>query len=134
MARIYDARYHDATWIVPILAIGLWHTILYNTTNPCLFAIGKPQYAVFGYLLSAIAILTLTPLSFHKWGLVGSVWVVALSDVPMYVVNLYGLGRERMFPIAQDLKATLLFLLLAGALILARVSAGFPFPHPVALH
>ena len=55
-------------------------------------------------------------------------------DVPMYFVNLYGLGREGMFPVVQDLKTTLVFLLAATALILARIAAGFPFPHPVALH
>jgi O-antigen/teichoic acid export membrane protein len=134
MARIYDVRYHNATWIVPILALGLWHTILYNTTSPCLFAIGKPQNAAFGYFFSAVAVLTLTPLAFYKWGLVGSVWAVAFSDVPMYLVNLYGLGRERMFPAAQDFKTTLFFLGLTGALILARIAAGFPFPHAIALH
>lgn len=134
MTVIYDARYHRATWIVPILALGLWHTILYSTTSPCLFVLGKPKNAVVGHLLSAIALLTLLPLAFFRWGLVGSVWAVAFSDVPMYLVNLYGLRREGMFPLAQDMKATLFFVLVTGALVAARIWAGFPFPQPVGLH
>jgi O-antigen/teichoic acid export membrane protein len=134
MAHIYDIRYRDATWIVPILALGLWHTILYNTTSPCLFAIGKPQYAVVGYFFSALVIITGTPLAFYKWGLVGSVWVVALSDVPMYFVNLYGLAREGMFPEWQDLKMTLVFVFFLSALFTARYWIGPALPHPIALH
>ncbi len=133
MARFFDVRYHNATWIVPILAIGLWHTILYSTTSPCLLAIGKPQNSALGYLLSAIAMIALVPLAFFRWGLAGSVFVVAFSDVPMYFVNLYGLRSESMHPFGQDLKATLLFVAVTGALLVARVSAGFPLPRPIDL-
>ena len=134
MGRIYDMRYHDATWIVPILAIGLWHTILYNTTSPCLFVIGKPQNAAVGYGVSALMICMMTPLAYFRWGLVGSVVAVAFSDVPMYLINLYGLREEKMFPLLQDLKATVLFLVVTGSLIALRVWAGFPLPHIVAMH
>ena len=133
LSHIYDARYHDATWIVPILAVGLWHTILYNTTTPCLYAVNKRHYAVTGYFLSALVVITITPITFHKWGMLGAVWTVALSDVPMYFVNLCGMMREGMPPFAQDLKATLFFFLLLGALILIRTAVGIPFPHSVAL-
>jgi O-antigen/teichoic acid export membrane protein len=134
IVRVYDIRYHSAAWIVPILALGLWHTLLYSTTSSCLFAVGKPKYVVTGYLCTALAILIFIPITFHKWGLVGAVVTVALSDVPMYFVNLYGLAREGMYPALQDLKMTLVFLLALGALILLRVTAGFPFPHVVSLH
>ncbi len=95
--HIYDSRYHAASWIVPILALGLWHTLLYATTTACLWAVGKPKYVTTGNFLSAVAVVTLTPLAFYKWGLPGFVCTVAFSDLPMYFVNLYGLGREGMF-------------------------------------
>ena len=34
---VYKPAYHDAAWMVPILAAGLWHTLLYQTTSPVLF-------------------------------------------------------------------------------------------------
>lgn len=132
--HVYDVRYHSAAWIVPILALGLWHTLLYSTTSSCLFAVGKPKYVVTGYLFTALAILIFIPIAFHKWGLIGAVATVAFSDVPTYFVNLYGLGREGMYPALQDLKMTLVFLLALGVLILVRVGAGFPFPQAVNLH
>lgn len=134
MIHIYDSRYHQASWIVPILALGLWHTLLYATTNACLFAVGKPQYVVTGYFFSSLVVLTLSPWAFHRWGLLGFVCTIAFSDVPMYFVNLFGLGRENMFPAMQDFKATLLFLSLVVALVAVRMAAGLPFPHPIALH
>ncbi|HWE53387.1 MAG TPA: oligosaccharide flippase family protein [Bryobacteraceae bacterium] len=134
MVHIYDSRYHQASWMVPILALGLWHTLLYATTNACLFAVGKPQYVVAGYFFSALVVLGVTPFAFHQWGLLGFVWTVAFSDVPMYFVNLFGLGREGMYPALQDARATLLFLLLCGLLVAARVAFGLHFPQPVALH
>jgi len=133
MVHIYDSRYHQASWMVPILALGLWHTLLYATTNACLFAVGKPQYVVAGYFFSALVVLTMTPLAFHRFGLVGFVWTVAFSDVPMYFVNLFGLGREKMYPAAQDFKATILFLFLLAALVGARLAMGLHFPPTVAL-
>ena len=134
LTHVYDSRYHGAAWIVPILALGLWHTLLYATTNSCLFAVGKPHYIVVGYLFTSIAVLVLVPLAFSRWGLPGAVWTVALSDLPMYFVILYGLGREGMFPFLQDLRMTLVFLLALGLLTTVRFAAGFPFPHPVLLH
>jgi O-antigen/teichoic acid export membrane protein len=133
MLHIYDHRYHDASWMVPILALGLWHTVLYSTTNSCLLALGKPQYNALGYLLSALVLFVVTPVSFHKWGMVGAVWTVAVSDVPMYFTNLFGLAREGLFPLAQDIKATALFLLFCGLLVLLRLAAGLHFPHAAAL-
>jgi len=134
IVRIYDVRYHEAAWIVPILAIGLWHTLLYNTTSSCLWAVGKPRYITTGYFCTALAVLLFVPLTFYKWGLPGAVWTVALSDVPMYFVILYGLGREGMFPLIQDLKMTLAFLVAFGLLASVRFAAGIPFPHPILLH
>jgi O-antigen/teichoic acid export membrane protein len=133
IVHVYDSRYHSAAWIVPILAVGLWHTLLYTTTNSCLFAVGKPQYVVGGYLCSSIAIIGFLPVAFHQWGLLGAVWTVALSDLPMYFVILYGLAREGMYPLAQDLKMTLVFLIALGTLVMLRLAAGIPFPHPVFL-
>jgi len=134
MVHIYDSRYHAASWIVPILALGLWHTLLYATTTACLWAVGKPQFVTIGYFFSALVVLTVTPLTFHAWGLPGFVWTVAFSDVPMYISNLIGLGREGMFPATQDFKATLVFLLICAGLIGVRIALGLHIPQPIALH
>jgi O-antigen/teichoic acid export membrane protein len=134
MSLIFDSRYRDATWIVPILAVGLWHTLLYNTASPSLFALGKMKFIVSGNLVTSLVILFVTPLSFHKWGMLGAVWTVALSDLPMYFLVLCGLKREALSPVTQDLKYTLFFLFFVSMLLVVRLAVGFPVPHSVALH
>ncbi len=41
---LYDPRYWQAAWMLPLLALGLWPRLLCNTIEPALFAIAKPQY------------------------------------------------------------------------------------------
>ena len=131
---IYDRRYHDASWMIPILALGLWHTLLYSTISPFLWAIGRPRYHAVGYTLSAALMFTAVPLAFHLWGLAGAVWAIAFSDLPVYFANLYGAWRQNFFTLFQDFQATFLFAALCGLLFLARTLAGIDLPHPIALH
>ena len=130
---IYDRRYHDASWMIPILALGLWHTLLYSTTAPFLWAVGRPRYHAAGYALSAALMFTAVPLSFHLWGLAGAVWAIAFSDLPVYGANLYGAWREDFFTLSQDFQATVLFAAFCGLLFLARTFAGIDLPHAMAL-
>jgi O-antigen/teichoic acid export membrane protein len=68
VARMYDRRYHAASWMVPILALGLWHTLLYATTMPALLSLGKSQYQAIGNAFYCVAMVTAIPLSFHFLG------------------------------------------------------------------
>ena len=134
MWRLYDSRYHGATWMVPILAFGLWQTILYTTTSPCLFVIGDSRNAAIGYGCSGLTLLLLTPLAFYHWGLSGGICAIAFGDFPAYLVNLYGLRRNKMNPLAQDFALTVVFLALVISFAAFRISIGFPFPQIVDLH
>jgi O-antigen/teichoic acid export membrane protein len=133
LTHVYDVRYRGAAWIAPILALGLWHTILYTTTGLCLTAIGELRYNVTGYIFTALVLLLAVPASFHTWGLLGAVWVVSFSDVPVYLSNLYGLWRQSLLPLAQDIQMTLVFVLCTGGLFLLRHLLGIPWATPVAL-
>jgi O-antigen/teichoic acid export membrane protein len=132
--HIYDTRYRDAAWMAPVLALGLWHTILYSTTGPCLVTLGKLRYTVTGYVLTALVILLLVPASFHRWGMSGAVWTIAFSDVAVYFASLYGLTREGLSPLKQDFQMTIVFAACFAALYFLRIGLGFPWPIPVALH
>ena len=134
LRHIYDRRYRDAAWMAPVLALGLWHTILYSTTGPCLVTLGKLRYTVTGYVLTALVILLLVPASFHRWGMTGAVWTIAFSDVSVYFASLYGLTREGLSPLKQDFQMTIVFAACFGGLYILRVALGFPWPTPIALH
>ncbi len=134
LLHVYDKRYHDAAWIVPILALGLWHTILYSTSSPCLTMFGKLSYNVCGYTLTALVLLLAVPATFHVWGMIGAVWVISFSDLPLYLSNLVGLRREEVSTLRQDIEMTFLFGLATAGLFFLRAAVGLPWSTPLNLH
>jgi O-antigen/teichoic acid export membrane protein len=110
--KLYDIRYHEAAWMIPILALGLWHTLLYTTTSPVLFSLGKSKYNAFGNAGYCLAIIAGIPIAFHYYGMLGAVIAVAAGDFPLYLVTQIGAVREGIKPLWQDLQMTLVFLAL----------------------
>ncbi|WP_260705502.1 oligosaccharide flippase family protein [Edaphobacter flagellatus] len=108
--HLYDKRYHDAGWMIPILAIGLWHTLMYQTTSPVLFSLGKPNYNAYGNAAYCVAMLVGLPLAFHFWGMVGAVIAIAAGDFPLYLVIQTGATREGVKPFKQDAQLTAIFI------------------------
>jgi O-antigen/teichoic acid export membrane protein len=126
--HVYDHRYHQAAWMIGILAIGLWHTTLYNTLAPAILALSKSHYNAIGNLVFCISLFTLIPLGFHFYGMPGAVAAVAFGDLPVYFVVQYSAYREKVGTLVQDALMTVAFLVvLAGALAL-RVALGFGLP------
>ncbi len=110
--KLYKPSYAEAAWMVPILAIGLWHTLLYQTSSPVLFSLGKSKYNAVGNGIFCATMLTAIPLALRFWGLRGAVWAVAGGDLPLYVVFQFGATREGIKPLRQDLAMTLIFVTL----------------------
>ncbi len=133
LIHVYDKRYHAAAWIVPLLAIGLWHTILYSTSAPCLTMLGKMSYSISGYVATALLLLFAVPATFHIWGLIGAVWIISFSDFPVYLFNLLGLWRERIFTLKQDVEMTIVFVACSVLLFFIRSFAGVPWSYPTIL-
>jgi O-antigen/teichoic acid export membrane protein len=92
--------------MIPILALGLWHTLLYTTTQPVLFALGKSSYNAVGNAAYAVAMGVGIPLAFHFFGLFGAVIAIAAGDLPLYIVTQFGATREGVRPLSQDMQLT----------------------------
>jgi O-antigen/teichoic acid export membrane protein len=120
--RMYDHRYHGASWMVPILALGLWHTMLYATTMPALFSLGKSRYAAIGNASYCFAVIAAIPLGFHFFGMPGAVVAVAAGDLPLYFVTVAGASKEGVSTWKQDLVATVIFVALLGVAFAIRVA------------
>lgn len=110
--RLYPAKYADAAWMIPILALGLWHTLMYYTTSPVLFALGKSSYNAVGNAAYAITMLVGIPICFLHFGLAGAVIAIAAGDFPLYLITQFGAVREGVRPLAQDALMTVAFLTL----------------------
>jgi O-antigen/teichoic acid export membrane protein len=114
VSKVYDRRYHDASWMVPLLALGLWHTLMYATTMPALLSLGKSRYQAIGNALYCASVIAAIPVGFHFFGMFGAVVAVALGDLPMYFVLATGASREGVSTWRQDLEATGIFVALLG--------------------
>ena len=120
--------YREATWMMPILCSGIWFSILFHTTSPALLAIGKAIYSAQSNIARFIVIGGGMPLAFSQFGELGAIVVIALSDFPLYVVNLVGLKREKLSCLSQDLICTLFFFVTLTLLLALRHSLGFGLP------
>jgi O-antigen/teichoic acid export membrane protein len=120
VTKMYDRRYHAASWMVPVLALGLWHTLMYFTTMPALRSLGKSHYQAIGNAGYFVAAITAIPLGFHFFGMFGAVVAVAASDLPMYFVTVTGASREGISTWKQDLQVTGIFVALLGIGLVLR--------------
>jgi len=126
---LYDDRYIQAAWMLPILALGIWPRVLCNTgIESALFAIGKIQYPAFGQFLRFLWTSIGLWVGFSTAGLPGAIVAVALNDLGFYAAISYGLCREGLNSLVQDLQATILLSVLLAAVLAARYFLGFGLP------
>lgn len=125
---LYDSRYEQAAWMLPILALGIWPIILCQTVNPILLAIGQPQYTAMGNFLKFLYMLIILPLGILKLGNVGVIAIIAFNDLPLYLAVNYGLEKEKLGFVIQDLKLTLLLLLLLILFLTLRIIMNLGLP------
>lgn len=128
--HVYKRPYHGAAWMIAIFGLGLWHTLLYNTTSPAIMSLQKSHYNAVANLLYFITLVSLLPLGYSHFGIVGAVAAVAISDLPMYVVNVCASYQEGLGMLSQDGLMTLFFMgtLALGITIRHAFGLGLPFP------
>lgn len=128
IGTLYDQRYIQATWMMPILSSGIWFSILFFTISPALLAIGKPLYTAQSNFARFVMIGVGLPLAYYRFGLIGVIIAIALSDLPLYIVNLYGLWREKLSCFIQDIQATAFFAGILAIFLIIRNSLGYGLP------
>jgi O-antigen/teichoic acid export membrane protein len=128
--HVYDPRYHGAAWMIAILAAGLWHTLLYSTITPAIMSLQKAHYNALANLLYCVALFVLLPFGYIYLGLgmVGAVFAVAISDLPVYFVNIYASRKNGLGTLRQDALMTLFFLGSLAAGLAARHAFGIASP------
>ncbi|NES82118.1 MAG: oligosaccharide flippase family protein [Moorea sp. SIO2B7] len=125
---LYDDRYSQAAWMLPIIALGIWPYLLFETSRQSLMAIGKPNYQAFGQFAKSIHVCIGLPLGFYFLGLPGFIIMVALNDIELYGVVSYGLWREELSCFQQDIKATALLVIVLTLVLTGRFMLGFGLP------
>ncbi len=125
---LYKSKFYDAAWMFPILALGIWTRLLCSTNEPALFAIGKPQYTAAANLSRFICTALGIWIGYSLIGVPGAIIGVALNDLGYYVAVNYGLHREQLSGLKQDMFATGLLLCTLALLLALRYGLGFGTP------
>ena len=94
---LYDSRYHQAAWMLPLLALSIWPRVMSNTSEAAMVVIGRLQYATVGNILRFVATVVGIYLGYSWAKVPGAVMAIALRDLPYYAVTNYGLHREAVF-------------------------------------
>lgn len=115
MALMYDTRYQAAGWMLQILCVRLLMVAMLSTSETCLFALGKPKYSVAQNACRAVWILAGIPLIWPTFGIVGVVWVIATTEVPVWFVLWYGMAKERLLSPLREVRSVVA--LLVGVLV-----------------
>ncbi|WNZ23699.1 oligosaccharide flippase family protein [Leptolyngbya sp. NK1-12] len=124
---LYDERYADAAWMLPILALGIWPRLLCSTIDSSLIALGEVHYTAIGNFFRLLSTVGGILLGFNLAGPVGAVVAVALNDLMYYACVNFGLHREGMGCFKQDLKATALLLGSVVTIWMGRLALGIGF-------
>ena len=122
---MYDQRYQAAGWMLPVLFLGTWFSLIASLNESTLLGLGKPVYSAVAYGFKFASLLVGLPIGFAKFGLLGVVVVVATSDLWRYVPILIGQIRARFSYAGQDFVATLALFGFLGLFELLRWSIGF---------
>jgi O-antigen/teichoic acid export membrane protein len=102
IARLYDARYADAGWLLQLLAAVLI-TIPFRLATQSFLALGMPKLQSKVVILRVIVLFLATPAGFYFFGLKGAVWGIVLSHfcvIPM--IALYNI-RYGLFDLRNEL-------------------------------
>ncbi|MDJ0659611.1 MAG: oligosaccharide flippase family protein [Crocosphaera sp.] len=125
---LYDDRYKDAAWMLPILALGLWPKMLNLTIKDALVAISKPKYLAWANTSKFCYMLIMLPLGYYLMKVPGVIICVAFNDILPYLVFNYGLWRESLCPIKQDILASFGLVLLIICISITRILLGLGLP------
>lgn len=117
---LYDDRYMQASWIFPLLALGMWPLVLHGTIDRSLYVVGKPNYLTYGNLSKFVYMIVAIPTAHMLWGPLGTVIVVVLNDIPVYLLVNLGLKKEGLGVLGQDAIATAVLTVFIGVFVGAR--------------
>ena len=111
----YDDRYRAAGIYLTILLCGTWFAVLGAMADAMVMGVGKPASVATSNVAKLAILATCLPLLLPRFGIIAALFAFAAAEAVRYVVLV---ARKRQMGIGftrQDIKATLLFFVLALA-------------------
>ncbi len=94
--------------------------ILSDSIAKSLFALGKPQYHTFGASFKFVYMSILLPLVLSNQTILWGIVVIAFNDFPLYLSVSYGLMKESLSCLKQDIIFTTGLSVLISIFIILR--------------
>ncbi|CAN5185381.1 lipopolysaccharide biosynthesis protein [soil metagenome] len=104
---LYDQRYHAASEMLPVLAAGVWFSILCTINESVLLGIGHPVYSAMANGIKLLWLVIGLPLAVSYYGIAGAVLIIAGSDAVRYVPLWLAQKREHLSFARHDIMITL---------------------------
>ena len=103
---LYDQRYVEAGWIVQVLALASWFTVLEATNSAALLARGESRWTAADSAAKLLGMLLLIPLGYVLAGFPGAVAGLAASEALKYAVSAFAVTRADLKGWPQELRLT----------------------------
>jgi O-antigen/teichoic acid export membrane protein len=118
---LYDPRYHDAGWMLQLLAVRVALYSILTACETCLFVLGHTRYGFYRSAARAAWVAAAVPLGWYFGGLPGLVWATALSELPVLLVLWPAMRRQGLLRLRREALAFGFFAVgaLAGRLLVA---------------
>lgn len=124
---IYDARYHDAGWMVMVLAAGVIG-LRYQVVEMAYLAVAKTKYGAIANALRLVALAAGLFLGRHFFGLVGAIVGVALSQYAAWPLAIW--FKKHVHALTWRAEALLIPSIAAGLVVGKLISLGVQYAFP----
>jgi O-antigen/teichoic acid export membrane protein len=111
---LYDVRYHDAGWMLQILA-GMLLAVPCQIHGQCFLALGISRWVSNLAILRLVVLAGALPIGFHLFGIAGAIFGVVLSYLSAIPATLYYAAKCSLVDVKKELVPILA--VIPGALI-----------------
>jgi len=127
---LYDDRYADASWIAQLLSITIWFTILMDSSDRALVALGDTRSMARGKLYKCIVMAVGSSVGYLSAGLPGFILGVAVGAMAGQIVVELAMAKNGIGIVRQDIVYTLtaLGLGVVGVYVPRLISLYLPGP------
>lgn len=121
---LFDARYHLAAFMLPLLLAGVWFRVLGSFADAMLMGCGRPGPGAFANSAKFAVLLVGLPLAVGHASLFAALLVLILAEAARWAVLTPVLQGERLVTVADDLALTVLLVVMAVVFKLAVGALG----------
>ena len=125
---VYDPRYLAAGWMLFVLMIGAWFSILSNLNEALVLGAGKPSYSSYANIMRLVVLAAGLPLGFAYGGYAGILLAIVISEFSQYLYIAVGQHFVRLTFRRQDVLATMLLAGVITGSIAVRAALGLGVP------